>query len=79
MKAHCIKIRNEQEEEYYQLGFKAGQESMTEDIPQAIAQARKNGIREVVEWIEKHSRETNRTGYYPLPEMWQEQQKRWGL
>ncbi len=57
-------LLKEQLEAQDDISFKAGQDDkaaqLLDGIPAAIAQARKNGIREVVEFVETHQMHFNR-------------------
>ena len=67
-----------------EISFKAGQDDKATQllvgIPNAIAQARKNGIKEVVDWIENNNvflvHPDNRVHFLSD---WQSQLKEWGI
>ena len=62
-----------------EISFKAGIKEGEQRLGLQMERFKQQGRKDVVEWVENHMRETNRTGYYPLPKMWQEQLERWGL
>jgi len=69
-----------------EISFKAGQESILEDVSYSLSSAHQKGIREVVEWIQKEGiwaqvpfkgKRKEETMWCLFPEEWQVKLKEW--
>ena len=64
---------SEQAEISFKAGYQACAEKMSSVLPKKFAQAKKAGIKEVVDWIEHHG------GSFAEENEWEAQLKEWGI